>query len=141
MSLTTGTVERGRCIKKNCGCKLIKTCQFSSSQHEGMYFTAKEIYTRTTNLSSFYGTSCRFINNSLPRIFFLNINSNRISVDLAALAALCSSNKATKAMLKAMAGIRGKSSNPSLPDKITTQGEDVESIAKMVGNAQSEETG
>lgn len=60
---------------------------------------------------------------------------------LAALAALCSSNKATKAMLKAMAGIRGKSSNPSLPDKITTQGEDVESIAKMVGNAQSEETG
>lgn len=75
--------------KKNCGCKLIKTCQFSSSQHEGMYFTAKEIYTRTTNLSSFYGTSCRFINNSLPRIFFLNINSNRISVDIFVSVSLC----------------------------------------------------
>lgn len=62
--------------KKNCGCKLIKTCYFSSSQHEGMYFTAKEIYTRTTNLSSFYGTFCRFIKCSLPRIFFKNINSN-----------------------------------------------------------------
>lgn len=35
-----------------------------------MYFPAKEIYTRTTNSSSFYATLCRFINCSLPRIFF-----------------------------------------------------------------------
>lgn len=54
---------------KNCGCKLIKTCNFSSSQHEGMYFPAKEIHTRTTNLSSFYATLYRFINCSLPWTF------------------------------------------------------------------------
>lgn len=65
----------------------------------------------------------------------------RLPTQQAALAALCSSNKATKPMLSPMAGTRRKSNNPSTPDKTTTHGEDVERIAKMVGNAQSELTG
>lgn len=69
------------------------------------------------------------------------LHMGRLPTQQAALAALCSLNKATKTMLSPMAGTRRKSNNPSTPDKITTHGEDVERIAKMVGNAQSELTG
>lgn len=65
----------------------------------------------------------------------------RMTTYLAALAALCSSKQATKATLRPMVSTKRKSNNPRLPDKITTHREDVESIAKMGGNAQSEETG